>query len=266
MQKGADCNIRAFIAANRCGKTHTVLCEMTYHLTGLYPEGWKGRVFNRPVTAWMASVSNEKTRDLLQEGLLGRNCDGTGMIPKYLVEKSKVFKRSGSANAVDIAHIPHVTGGMSTVQFKSYEQGRDTFQGNKVDIINYDEEPKDYEIYSEGLMRLASTEIGKEDGLMILTFTPLLGMSKIARSFLPGGKFPRDGEVSGGKHVTNVTWDDVPHLSEKWKKQQINEMLPHEIEARTKGIPSLGRGAIFPVPESTYLCKRFEIPAWWPKA
>ena len=41
---------------------------------------------------------------------------------------------------------------------------------------------------------------------------------------------------------------------------------PHEREARTKGIPSLGRGAIYPVADADIVCKPFEIPAYYKQA
>lgn len=63
-----------------------------------------------------------------------------------------------------------------------------------------------------------------------------------------------------------ASWDDVPHLSEATKKQLIDAMEPHTREARTKGIPVLGAGVIYPVPESTYVIDPFEMPEFWPRA
>jgi len=37
-------------------------------------------------------------------------------------------------------------------------------------------------------------------------------------------------------------------------------------DARTKGIPVLGSGAIYPVPEDTFLVDPFDLPDWWPRA
>lgn len=63
-----------------------------------------------------------------------------------------------------------------------------------------------------------------------------------------------------------ASWDDVPHLSSETKKQLIDAMEPHTREARTKGIPVLGAGVIYPVPESAIIEEPFELPDWWPKA
>lgn len=63
-----------------------------------------------------------------------------------------------------------------------------------------------------------------------------------------------------------ATWDDVPHLSPEAKKEMLDAMEPHTREARTKGIPSMGAGAIYPVPEDVFLCDPFEAPDYWPRA
>ena len=60
-----------------------------------------------------------------------------------------------------------------------------------------------------------------------------------------------------------ATQDDVPHLNEQAKRDIAASYLPHELDARTKGIPSLGSGAIYPVPESEILCDPFKIPDYY---
>jgi hypothetical protein len=63
-----------------------------------------------------------------------------------------------------------------------------------------------------------------------------------------------------------ASWEDAPHLSAEAKAELEAAYLPHERDARTKGIPSLGAGAICPVPESDIVCEPFEIPAWYRRA
>jgi terminase large subunit-like protein len=60
-----------------------------------------------------------------------------------------------------------------------------------------------------------------------------------------------------------ATWDDVPHLSEEAKAGLLGSYQPHERDARTKGVPSLGAGAIYPVPEGDITCAPFEFPAYY---
>lgn len=68
------------------------------------------------------------------------------------------------------------------------------------------------------------------------------------------------------RFVLTMGWDDSPHLSEEIKKEMLNSLPPHQRDARSKGIPQLGAGAIYPVPESDVVINDFEIPEHWPKA
>lgn len=68
------------------------------------------------------------------------------------------------------------------------------------------------------------------------------------------------------KWCIGITWDDVPHITDGDKKLLWDSIPPHQRDARTKGIPALGSGVIYPVAEDVYLCEPFDIPAWWPRA
>ena len=61
-------------------------------------------------------------------------------------------------------------------------------------------------------------------------------------------------------------WDDVPHLSEQDKSDMEKSLPPHQRDARRKGIPSLGSGAIYPLPEEDIKVAPFVIPKHWPRA
>jgi hypothetical protein len=78
--------------------------------------------------------------------------------------------------------------------------------------------------------------------------------------FLKGGK----AEVHEGTRFSLMaTWDDVPHLDVKAKASLMEAYPPHERDARTRGVPALGSGAIYPVWEEDIVCDPFEIPAWY---
>jgi len=62
-----------------------------------------------------------------------------------------------------------------------------------------------------------------------------------------------------------ATWDDAPHLDEAAKKELWASIPPYQRDARAKGIPQLGSGAIYPVPESDLLVNSFQIPDYWPR-
>lgn len=67
------------------------------------------------------------------------------------------------------------------------------------------------------------------------------------------------------KHLTMAGWDDVPHLDDATKKELYASIPPYQRDARSKGIPQLGSGAIYPVPETEITCEPFKIPNYWPR-
>jgi hypothetical protein len=67
------------------------------------------------------------------------------------------------------------------------------------------------------------------------------------------------------KFIISATWDDVPHLSAETKAELFASIPPYQRDARSKGIPVLGAGAIYPVPESELLVSDFDIPKHWPR-
>lgn len=254
---GAEHRQRLMLAANRVGKTESVgLYELMLHLTGRYPAWWPGRRFERPIKAWAAGDTSKTVRDILQDKLLGpTGSHGTGVLPGDDI--LRIARSSGTADYADTIQVRHQTGGVSTVSLKSYDQRREAFQGTEQDVILLDEEPP-LDIYTECLLRTMTN-----DGMLMLTFTPLMGMSEVVLSFLPGGRI--DGEVSeeASKCVITATWDDVPHLSEAAKRELMASIPPFQRDARSKGVPQLGAGAIYPVPESDFTVEPFDIPAHW---
>ena len=169
---------RAFMAANRVGKTVVGSYEAAVHLTGEYPEWWQGRRFPGPVDGWAGSDTGETTRDIVQLALLGSPGDfGTGAIPHRTI--AGISMRKGVNDAVDIVQVRHKSGRHSTIGFKSYDQGREKWQGTARHFIWLDEEPPE-SIYDEALVRTMTV-----DGLMMVTFTPLKGLSAVALRFMP---------------------------------------------------------------------------------
>lgn len=68
------------------------------------------------------------------------------------------------------------------------------------------------------------------------------------------------------KAVITCTWDDVPHLTKASKADMLLSYPPFQRDARSKGVPQLGAGAIYPVPETEITVEDFAIPAFWPRA
>lgn len=265
---GATHTRRAFIAGNRIGKTLAGGYEIRCHMTGKYPHWWEGKRFTRPVNVWIAGLTTVVIRESIQELLFGNFSDkGTGLFSKDDITDEKgdfmTWAMPGTPNCVGTALINYISGGKSKVEFKSYDQGWEKFQGAKRDIIWLDEEPSDPKIYDECSTRTAGDK-GKE-GILYCTFTPLQGYSTIVLGFLPNGIVPKDGVHPENiqKIVICAGWNDVPHLSEDWKAQQLLEYGPNDRDARSKGIPSMGSGRIFPVEEDQIVCKPFQIPDYF---
>jgi phage terminase large subunit-like protein len=259
---GAQFSTRCFMAANRVGKTEGGGgYEVTLHLTGKYPDWWEGKRYDRPVDVWAAGDTIESVRDIIQFKMLGtRDNLGTGLIPADLI--GKVRWRQGSNDACDYLMVKHTSGGWSKLAFKSYDQGRKAFQGTEKDIVWLDEEANEG-IRAECILRLMTT-----GGLLIETFTPLKGLTPIVLGYLGDNSANDDSRVktNGDKVMVMAGWDDVPHLSEAEKTRMYAESEVHLREARSKGIPSLGSGAIYPIAEEDIKVKPFLIPEHWPRA
>jgi phage terminase large subunit-like protein len=179
---------RLFLAANRVGKTEGAGgYETAIHLSGLYPHWWTGKRFDKSIDAWAAGDTNETVRDIIQLKLLGPLHDiGSGLIPKESIKD--YTRKRGVSDSVDTIYVKHASGGVSQIGLKSYDQKRISFQGTKKDLIWLDEEPP-LDIYTEALLRTTDTTgKSKDNGLIILTFTPLLGMSEVVMSFLHSEK------------------------------------------------------------------------------
>ena len=65
------------------------------------------------------------------------------------------------------------------------------------------------------------------------------------------------------KFLIQLDWDDAPHLSEEAKAELLASIPEFQRDARSKGIPQLGSGAIYPIPRSDIEIKDFEIPEFW---
>lgn len=272
---GKEFSERVFLAGNRVGKTVAAGSEWAYHLTGMYPDWWQGHAFGRPITLLASGDTHETTRDILQQKLLGTDdrdrpeLIGTGLIPGEQI-KSWV-PRVHVKGAIEKVIVKRVSGGgdisnagESELWLRSYEQGRRIFQGFELDGFWPDEEcPQD--VYDEGQVRLMTTR-----GISTLTFTPLEGLTELVLHLLSGNEVGSRADAivqrEAGRAIVMCGWDDVPHLDEDAKRQMLAKLPPHQRDARTKGVPSLGSGAIYPVPEEDITVEPFELPAHWRRA
>jgi phage terminase large subunit-like protein len=146
--------------------------------------------------------------------------------------------------------VKHVNG-KSRLQFKSYDSGASAWMGVAVDVVWMDEEPPQ-DIYSQSLR--ASLKNG---GPVYLTFTPERGVTGVVQNFLNDRK--------PSQQLVTASWDDAPHLSEDVKQEILSALPLHERQMRSKGIPVLGSGQVFPIAEESFSVRAFEIPEHWPR-
>lgn len=232
--------------ANRIGKTYSGAMEMSYHLTGQYPtvetHGWEwtGRRFDRPIKAWAIGITNDSTRKVLQQELLG-TIDvrdgvnlGKGSIPLNTIDTENLEREGPCAKVV---RVKHVSGGESILEFRSTQQGTHVLMGVAQDYIWLDEESphQALEIFSQCSTRLATT-----NGSLLITATPENGLSSLIQHFYD----------SEDLFIFHAGWDDAPHLSDEIKSKLLATYPEWEVELRTKGFPSKGSGAIFQVEDS----------------
>lgn len=250
---GGEYRERLFMAGNQLGKTWAGAFEVAMHVTGRYPDWWKGKRFPY-ATRWMVgSESAELTRKGVQRLLLGppelREEWGTGAIPHDALRDTSM--KPGVPDAVSSIIVRHECGEDSVIQFNSYDQGRTKWQADTVDGVWFDEEPP-LPIYSEGLTRTNAT-----GGQVFVTFTPLLGMSDVVKRFLL--------DKPAGTNVTTMTIDDAEHYTPEERAAIIASYPEHEREARAKGIPIMGSGRVFPIVEDGIKINAFPIPPHWPR-
>ncbi len=244
---------RLLMAGNQLGKTMSAGAEVAMHLTGQYPPDWAGRRFTEKVECWVGGPTSQLTRDNPQKILMGDiGAWGTGMIPGRSIVEGGIKKAiHGVADSLESVMVRHVSGGISRLGFKSYDQGRERWQGATLDFIWADEEP-DEDVYSEALVRI---QVRK--GFVMLTFTPLLGMSLVVERFLK--------EKPTGSIVVKMGIKDALHYTEEERAIIIASYRESEREARANGDPVLGSGKVFPVAASQLIESPIQIPDYWPR-
>jgi len=208
----------------------------------------------------VVGTTHKKTRDVLQEMVCGPITEiGSGMIRKSFIDRKpnkdfNILRKTGTSDAIDKIFIKGKYG-KSQIQFKSYEEGLLAFESDDPDIVWLDEEcPQN--IYSSCLTRTMT-----KNGVVLVTFTPLKGYTQLILDLEKTAE-----ESPDVVKITRMTWDDAPHLTDEQKKDLWASIPPHEREARSKGVPSLGSGAIYPVADSEITCDPFKIPTDWPRA
>lgn len=262
-------------AGNQQGKTQGAGGQLTMDALALYPDWYEGRKFltppkiERPMEflAWAACTTSAKTRDGIQLKMLGDIREdgglGTGLIPLDNIVGRPTMAR-GISDFVDSVTLRRETGGKAIIRYKTYEMGRDAFQGEPVDEILCDEDicrsDKDplASIHGELLARLTTT-----GGRILYSMTPLLGMSPIRKRF-------KERAGTGECVEVLMTIDDCRvsnggHIPDERVAEIIRSYKASEVQTRIYGADLQGEGAVFetPVGEIKEIVDPATFPRYW---
>lgn len=256
--EGSRRTARLAQCANGVGKTFSMGgYETCLHLTGLYPDWWPGHRYEKPVRWWVAGKTKETTRDNQQSIMLGApnaEQEGGGLIPTDCIDFATLRRRSQGGGAIDNVRIKHVSGGWSRLAFKSYDQKVAAFFGENLDGAWMDE-PGPVSIYAEIMARFR----GSSHPMMMVTFTP---KDMRAEQLALLDMFHQ--EASDSRAVIPCAWDDVPHLSEEWKRDTLENTPVYMRDTVSKGVLALGAGAVYPIPEDRFVIDPLpQIPDHW---
>lgn len=200
----ADEAIRALFWGNRVGKSEWGGHETARYATGRHPH----RGTTPPFEIWAACPSFDVQEHTTQKKLLA--CLPPKDIARIEYLRGKIIKKLQLKNGV-------------TILFKSYEQGREKFQGAGVRLIWFDEEPP-RDIWEECFVRV---EAGQQLDV-ILTMTAVKGMTWVYdQIYLDTG--------NPDLYISEAGWDDNPWLTEKQKEQMARGLTPEALKVRREG-------------------------------
>lgn len=235
---------RWVFGGNRSGKTECGAVECIWILRGVHPY----RKNKRDTFGWAVSLSQQVQRDVAQAKILK-------YLPKSWIADITMLsgrKESPEFGVIDQIKIKNVFGGVSTLGFKSCDQGREKFQGSSLDFVWFDEEPP-RDIYEECLMRVMDRR-----GDIFGTMTPLKGETFIYNEIYLNRK--NNPEV----WCEFVGWEDNPFLSKKEIKLLSAALDKQTLDGRKYGKFSRGAGLVYPeFDAAVHVIAPFAVPEEW---
>lgn len=235
---------RWVFGGNRSGKTECGAVECLWMLRGIHPY----RKNKNKVSGWACTVSSEVQRDVCQKKILSY------LNPEWV---AKITMSTGTSafpeqGVIDTIYIKNVFGGISELSFKTYEQGREKFQGASLDFVWFDEEPTK-EIYLECLMRVMDRR-----GDIFGTMTPLKGLTWVYDEIYLNPK--SDPEI----WTISMEWSDNPFLSKEETERLTSVLSDDNLEARRYGRFMPNNGLVYPEFESSvHVIEPFNLPKEW---
>lgn len=161
---------------------------------------------------------------------------GTGMIPRDNIEFEQGMVKDGAR--IRSCFIRHADGGYNTLHFYG-SNNESNLMGQAVKFVWMDEEAPhgSLELYSQCVTRTATT-----DGFVMFTSTPEAGNTALNQMF--------DNDETGLLYLQSVSWDDCPHLTPEIQEKLLAGIPEWQHDMRTKGLPVIGTGAVFPFKDS----------------
>lgn len=235
---------RWVFGGNRSGKTECGAVEAIWMARGIHPY----RRNRKDVFGWVVSLSQQVQRDVAQSKILH-------YLPKNWIADIVMLsgrKDSPASGIIDQIKLKNVFGGISTIGFKSCDQGREKFQGASLDFVWFDEEPP-RDIYEECLMRVMDRK-----GDIFGTMTPLKGRTFVYNEIYLNAR--RNPEV----WYEFMNWEDNPFLSASEVKLLEGALDQSSLDSRKYGRFSEGYGLVYPeFDESVHVVKPFSVPPEW---
>lgn len=244
-------------------KTYGAAYEMALHLTGLYPEGWSGeKVIGSGHVFACIGVTLDSVAKVMQKELFGESDArlksklGTGAIPKDHIEIEEGWSSDGAV--IRSCKIKHVSGGYNTLMFYG-STNLDALMGLTLKGVWIDEEPpfNSLELYSQAVTRTATT-----NGFILMTATPEQGLTPLNLMY-ENAQDPNDDRY-GLLYMQSVSWADCPHITPEIAKQLLAGIPAYQHDMRTKGLPVIGSGAVFPYEDESITVNDINIPPHWP--
>ncbi len=235
---------RWVFGGNRSGKTECGAVEAVWMLRGIHPY----RKNRKDVFGWAVSLSQQVQRDVAQSKILKYIPAG------WIVDITMLSGRrdAPSGGVIDQIRIRNVFGGISTLGFKSCDQGREKFQGSSLDFVWFDEEPP-RDIYEECVMRVMDRR-----GDIFGTMTPLKGETFIY------GEIYLNRRNNPEVWSEFMSWEDNPYLSKKEIALMSATMDGATLDARKFGRFSVGAGLVYPeFDRSVHVIPPFAVPPEW---
>lgn len=259
-------NCRLISGCNQGGKTIAGTHETAFQATGIYPDwytGWKGKsrvdvVSGKKVFNIVVAATDSKTlRDSIMKKIVGSEADdySDGLIAKkYQIPGSEVKSRGVSGGLLDSIQVRREDGGICTIYFRSYEQGRENLQSLTADYVYCDEEPPQ-DVYAELMARLNAT-----GGHFAMAFTPLKGLTPLVQEYWNHDDPEKFLVCMNIYEVDHIAKDPVKLARIKSSFSGLSES---EREARMMGIPAMGSGTVYPVSDDSLRYEAFKIPKGW---